>query len=198
MRLLSLFLFLPVVSHAQVGADGIATSVTRTVTLTADEADFSVVAGAGLDTSQDQIIQTLSDAGISGLTLAGTSLGQSFDYSTNPPIALTQVLYQFNFSVPAANLKDAAKKMEALRTNPPPLLKSLQYTAFMNASQSTVDAMRQTLLPQIFADAQKKAQSLAAAAGLKLGAIKGVTEALRSHPQGTLRACLLCVRTGES
>ena len=85
------------------------------------------------------------------------------------------MLYQFNFSVPAANLKDAAKKMEALRTNPPPLLKSLQYTAFMNASQSTVDAMRQTLLPQIFADAQKKAQSLAAAAGLKLGAIKGVT-----------------------
>ena len=89
---------------------------------------------------------------------------------------LTQVLYQFAFIVPAGNLKDAAKKMEALRTNPPPVLKNLQYTAVMSASQSTVDAIRQTLLPQVFADAQKKAQTLAAAAGVKLGAIKGVTE----------------------
>jgi uncharacterized protein YggE len=31
-------------------------------------------------------------------------------------------------------------------------------------------------LPQLFAEAQKKAQGLATAAGLKLGAIKGVNE----------------------
>ena len=31
-------------------------------------------------------------------------------------------------------------------------------------------------LPQLFADAQKKAQTLAAAAGLKLGGVKGVNE----------------------
>ncbi len=55
--------------------------------------------------------------------------------------------------------------MESLRAKPPTLLKGLQYTASLDASPATVDAMRQTLLPQLIADAQKKAQALATAAG---------------------------------
>jgi uncharacterized protein YggE len=175
MRLLALFLLSTVVAFAQL-SDGISTSVTRTVTLTADEADFAIVAGASLDTTQQQIAQIFLDAGITGLSLSGTALTQNYDYSTNPPNTQTLVLYQFTFSVPAAGLKGAAKIMETVRTSPPALIKSMQYSASLNASQATVDAMRQTLLPQLFADAQKKAQTLAAAAGLKLGGVKGVSE----------------------
>src|SRR5260370_21732358 len=142
MRLFVVLLFLVSPASPRSSADGVATSVTRTVTLTADEADFSIVAGAGLDTTQQQIAQIFLDAGITGLSLSGTSLGQNYDYSTNPASSQTQVLYQFTFSVPAAGLKDAAKIMEALRTKPPVLLKNFQYSAALNASQSTVDAMR--------------------------------------------------------
>jgi hypothetical protein len=176
MRLSSLLSLFAFTACAQLTADGVSTSVTRTVTLTADEADFSVVAAAGLDATQQQVAQIFLDAGITGLSLSGTSLGQSYDYSTNPASAQTQVFYQFTFSVPAAGLKDAAKIMETLRLKPPALLKNFQYSAALNASQATVDAMRQTLLPQLLADAQKKAQTLAAAAGLKLGGVKGVSE----------------------
>jgi len=175
MRLTSLFLLFAFGASAQV-ANGVATSVSRTVTLTADEADFSVVAGTSLDTTQQQVTQVFYNAGITRLTLSGTTIGQVSDYSMNPPTVQTQMLYQFTFSVPAAGLKDAAKKMEALRTNPPDPLNSLQYTAALNASQATVDAMGQTVIPQLFADAQKKAQVLAAAAGLTLGGIKGVSQ----------------------
>ena len=175
MRLVALFLLSAVASFAQI-TDGVATSVTRTVTLTADEADFSIIAGASLDTTQQQIAQIFLDAGIANLSNSGTALSPNYDYSTNPPNIQTLALYQFTFSVPAAGLKDAAKIMEALRAKPPDLLKSLQYSAALNASQATVDAMRQTLLPQLFADAQKKAQTLAAAAGLKLGGVRGVSE----------------------
>ena len=175
MRLVALFLLSAFAAFAQL-TDGLATSVTRTVTLTADQADFSIVAGAGLDTTQQQIAQIFATAGLSGLSPAGTGLSQNYDYSTNPPTTQTQVLYQFTFSVPASGLKDSAKIMETLRISPPDLLKSFQYSAALNASQATVDAMRQTLLPQLFAEAQKRAQSLAAAAGLKLGSIRGVNE----------------------
>jgi uncharacterized protein YggE len=175
MRPITLFLLFTLTAFAQF-TDGVTTSVTRTVTLTADEADFSVIAGAGLDTTQQQVAQVFLDAGISGLSLSGTSLGQSYDYSTNPASVQTQVLYQFTFSVPAAGLKDMAKIMETLRAKPPAMLKSLQYSAALNASPSTVEAMRQTTLPQLFADAQKKAQTLAAAAGLKLGAVRGASD----------------------
>ena len=177
MRLGTLFLLSAFTAFAQL-TDGVATSVTRTVTLTADEADFSIVAGAGLGTTQQQVAQIFLDAGVSSLSNSGTALSQNYDYSTNPPTTQTLVLYQFTFSVPAAGLQDAAKIMEALRTSPPALLKSFQYSAALNASQATVDAMRQTLLPQLFADAQKKAQTLAAAAGLKLGGVRGVSESV--------------------
>jgi uncharacterized protein YggE len=179
MRLVTLFLLSAFTAFAQL-TDGVATSVTRTVTLTADEADFSIVAGAGLGTTQQQVAQIFLDAGVSSLSNSGTALSQNYDYSTNPPTTQTLVLYQFTFSVPAAGLQDAAKIMEALRTSPPALLKSFQYSAALNASQATVDAMRQTLLPPLFADAQKKAQTLATAAGIKLGAVKGVSESYYS------------------
>ncbi len=175
MRLVTLLLLCACTAFPQL-TDGLATSVTRTVTLTADQADFSIAAGAGLDATQQQVAQIFLDAGISGLSNSGTALSQNTDYSTNPPTTQTLVLYQFAFSVPAAGLKDAAKIMETLRNKPPDLLKSFQYSAALNASQATVDAMHQTLLPQLFADAQKKAQTLAAAAGLKLGGVRGVAE----------------------
>src|ERR1039457_678590 len=179
MRLVSLLLLSALAAFAQL-TDGVATSVTRTVTLTADEADSTIVAGASLDTTQQQIAQVFVDAGITGLTNSGTSLSQNYDYSTNPYTVQTLVVYQFTFSVPAAGLNDAAKIMEARRTKPPDLLKTFQYSAALNASQATVDAMRLTLLPQLFADARNRAQTLAGAAGLKLGAVKAVSESFYS------------------
>lgn len=176
MRLATLLLISAFTAFAQLTSEGVATSVTRTVTLTADEAVFFVVAGASLDTSQQQIAQLFLDAGVAGLSLSGTTLGQSYDPSTTPPGTQTQVLYQFTFSVPPAGLKDAAKIMETMRTKPPALLKTFQYSAALNVSQATVDAMRQAMLPQLLAEAQKKAQTLAAAAGLKLGGLKGVSD----------------------
>ena len=177
MRLVTLFLLSVFIALAQL-TDGLATSVTRTVTLTADQADFSIAAAAALGTPQQQVAQIFLDAGVAGLSNSGTALSQNYDYSTSPPTTQTLVIYQFAFSVPAAGLQDAAKLMEGLRTKPPDLLKGFQYAAALNASQATVDAMRQTLLPQLFADAQKKAQTLATAAGLKLGAVKGVSESV--------------------
>jgi hypothetical protein len=176
MRLGTLLLLSTAAAFAQTTDGGVATSVSRTITVTADEADFSIAAGAALDTTQQQIAQIFLDAGVSGLTHAGTSLGQSYDYSTSPATVQTQVQYLFTFSTPAAGFKDVAKIMETVRTKPPALLKSFQYSAALNASQATIDAMRQTTLPLLIADAQKKAQGLATAAGLKLGGIRSVSD----------------------
>src|SRR5450759_3167588 len=92
MRLVTLLLLSAFISFAQLH-DGVATSVTRTVPITADTADFSIVAAAGLGTTQEQGAQVFLDAGITGLSNSGTSLSQNYDYSTNPPATQTQVLY---------------------------------------------------------------------------------------------------------
>jgi uncharacterized protein YggE len=179
MKALGLLFVLSIAAFCQTG-EGIATSVSRTVTLTPDSADFAVVVGTALTTNQQQALQMLSDAGLSSLTLTGTSLGQSYDYSTSPYTVQTLVLYQYSLSVPASSFKDTATILEKLRGTPPDGMKSFQYTAGLNASPVTVEAMNQTILPQLLADAQKKAQSLANAAGLKLGAIKSVNQSYAS------------------
>jgi uncharacterized protein DUF541 len=84
------------------------------------------------------------------------------------------IFYQVTVTIPAASVTDAAKSLEALRAKLPSTLKSLQYSVAFNASQAAVDAMRRVVLPQLVAEAQKKAQSLADAAGLKLGPIKAI------------------------
>ena len=179
MRLLSLILLAGIAAFAQV-TDGVSTSVTRTVTLTADQADFSLIVAVPLDTTQEQVVQLLQEGGFANLTSTGTSLTQTYDYSTNPPATQTLLVYQFTMSVAAGEFGSTAKAAEALRAKLPAPLQSFQYAAGLNASPTTVEAMRQTLLPQLFEEARKKARTLAAAAGLTLGAIKGVSESYYS------------------
>ena len=175
MRLLSLILLACAAAFAQV-SEGIATSVSRSVILTADQADFSIIVAVPISTTPQQVLSVLQEAGLTNLTSTGTSLTQSYDYSTNPPSTQTLLQYQFTLTVPAGELITTAKAAETVRTKLPAPVQIFQYAASLNASPATVDAMRQTLLPQLFAEAQKKAQTLAAAAGLKLGAVKGVSE----------------------
>jgi len=172
MRSIGLIFFCAAAAFAQYN-DGISVSVNRTVTLAADEAAFTVLAATGLDTTAEQVMQIFQTAGLPNLSFTGTALGQTYNY---PDAAAVLTVYQLSFTVPAAGLKEAAKKLEVLRLTPPELLKSLQYSASVNAGAATVEASRQTLLPQLLAEARRKAQFLADTAGVKLGAIKGMNE----------------------
>jgi len=172
MRIISLILLLCSGAFAQ-ATDGLNVSVSRTVTVAADEAVFTVVVATALDVTAEQVLQVLQATGLQNLAITGTGLGQTYSYPQSPD---AQAFYQFSLTVPAASLKDAAKKLEAVRGALPAMLQSLQYSANVNAGAAAVEAARQTVLPQLLADAQKKAQFLAASANLKLGAIKGINE----------------------
>jgi hypothetical protein len=113
----------------------------------------------------------LQNAGLPNPTVVATGLGQ--DNSTYPPGA-AQILYSATVAIPAGSAMDTAKSLEALRTHLPAALQSLQYAVAFNPSQTTVDAMRQVVMPQLLDDSRKQAQTLAAAAGVKLGGIRAI------------------------
>src|SRR5215831_6207558 len=108
MRLFSLILLTGVAAFAQV-TEGVVTSVTRNVVLTADQADFSFIAAVPIGTTQQQVQQALQDAGFANLTSTGTFLTQSYDYTRNPPTSETLLAYQFSLSVPAGELGSTVK-----------------------------------------------------------------------------------------
>ena len=173
MRLPGLVLLFASAACAQV-SDGITTYVSRTVNIAADEADFSVVATAALDTTQQQVTQIFRDAGVENLNVVAVAAGQNT--STYPPPGDSQFFYQIAFSVAPPAMKDFAKRLDGMRASLPAGLTGLQYTAVQAVSPAALDAARQTALPQLLADARAKAQSLANAAGLKLGAVQGVSD----------------------
>ena len=98
-----------------------------------------------------------------------------------------------------AKLRDLGGRLEALRTHLPAPLQSLQYSVAFNPSQATVDAMRQTVLPQMLDDSRNLAQSLAAASGVKLGAIRSIGDSAgvsAGYVNGTFAVSLLGPVTG--
>jgi uncharacterized protein YggE len=167
---LLLFIVLSCVATAQTLA-GINAPVSRTVTLTADEAAFTITAAATLDSTQQQVKQALQNAGLPNPTVVATGLGQD---SSIYPLGAAQILYSATVAIPAGSAMDTAKRLETLRTHLPAPLQSLQYSVAFNPSQTKVDAMRQVVMPQLLDDSRKLAQSLAAAAGVKLGAIQSI------------------------
>jgi hypothetical protein len=153
--------------------DGINAPVSRTVTIAADEAAFTILAAASLDSTPQQVKQALQNAGLPNPTVVAIGLGQ--DSSRLPPNP-AQMLYSATDTIAAGSAIDTANRLEALRTHLQTPLQSLQYSVAFNASQAKVDAMRQTVLPQLMDESRKLAQSLAVAAGIKLGAVRSISD----------------------
>ncbi len=143
------------------------------MTLAADEATFTIAVAAGLDSTQQQVKQALQNAGLPNPTVVATGLGQVTSEWFATPV---QVLYSATATIAAGSAIDTAKNLESLRTSPPDPLQSLQYSVTFNPSQAKIEAMRQTLLPQLVDDSRKLAQSLASAAGVKLGVIRSISD----------------------
>ena len=168
--LLLLFIVLCSVGTAQT-LDGISAPANRTVTLTADEATFTIAVAATLDSTQAQVKQALQNAGLPNPTVVATGLGQATtEWFAGP----AQILYSATATIAAGSATDTAKLLETLRAHLPDPLQSLQYSVAFNPSQATVDAMRQLVLPQMLDESRKLAQSLAAASGVTLGAIRSI------------------------
>jgi uncharacterized protein YggE len=152
--------------------DGINAPASRTVTLAADEATFTIGVAAGLDSTQQQVKQALQNAGLPNPTVVATGLGQV----NSPYFSAVQALYSATVTIAAGSAIDTAKNLESVRTRPPDPLQSLQYSVTFYPSQAKIEAMRQTVVPQLVDDSRKLAQSLASAAGVKLGAIRSISD----------------------
>jgi hypothetical protein len=167
-----LFTVLSCVATAQT-LDGINAPASRTVTIPADEAAITIIAAGSLDSTPQQVKQALQDAGLPNPTVVAIGLGQDSRYPPSP----AQMLYSATVTIAAGSAIDTANRLEALRTHLPAPLQNLQYSVAFNASQAKVDDMRQALLPQLMAQSRRLAESLASAAGIKLGAVRAISDA---------------------
>jgi uncharacterized protein YggE len=153
--------------------DGISAPVSRTVSLAADEATFSVAIGASLDATPAQVKEALQAAGLPNPTVVATGLGMDQNRALSGPVL---AIYSASVVIPSGSAIETAKGLDRLRNDLKSPLQSLQYSVAFNPSQAKVDAMRAVVLPQLLDDSRKLAQSLAAASGVKVGAIRWISD----------------------
>jgi uncharacterized protein YggE len=173
MRCAALILLAAAAAFGQV-SDGLTVSVSRTVTVPPDEADFTVMVTTSLDTTQSQVTQALQDLGISNPVVTVVVAGaNTYAYPQTPD---SQLYYMVTFTTVPSAMVSVSKKLDAFRASPPAGFLAAQYTAALNAGSAAVAAAHDATLPKLLADAQSRAGTLAAAAGLKVGGIMGVSE----------------------
>ena len=122
------------------------------------------LAGTGIQAS-DLVGQTIGNNGISFGGLGGEI--------AVPPFQAVRTTFSFAVTRPADALKSMVDKLEALRRQPPTGF-SVQYGAALAPSANAVEELRRTVLPQLITEARRKAQNVASAANLTLGAIESI------------------------
>ena len=161
-------------AFGQAASDGISASASRTVTFAPDEAAFVLTVTTTLDLSQQQVMDALANAGIPAGDLAALGTAPDYSYPQLPPT--TGLAYGFTFTVPIARMKTTLQQLTALRRNPPEGFLSVAFSASAGASQAAIEQAHQRVIPQLIAEARKKAEFLASAAGLKLGGVQALSE----------------------
>ncbi|MEO8596545.1 MAG: hypothetical protein ABI759_24720 [Candidatus Solibacter sp.] len=161
----------PGILHAQ-GAEGIHAPASRSITLPVEEAKFQVMISASLETTAQQVKRSLQEAGAPDPTVVLIALGPSFERVSGPPLAT----FSATFTIAAGASTTLVKSLVDLRGHLAAPLVSLNFGVSYGAAAATVEAARQAMLPQLVEASHATAQMLAAASGVKLGAIRATNE----------------------
>jgi hypothetical protein len=157
-----------------------AQTVPNAITITAsrppaahpDQVQIAVIVYSGLDAGQAQVANALSQAGISGATLAGVSSSSiAFTSST-----LTALQWRFTLTVPLAKVSDAAGQLNTATQSIPKNSSGLSLTYNIVGLQLSPSAEKaQACVPSdLINDAKNAAAQVAAAGGVHAGAIFSV------------------------
>ena len=152
--------------------DGITVSASKTVELPPDETTFQIGVQAESDVGLDKVLEVLQPLGIAAKDLVSIS-SQQFGPGPNQ----TRLMYQFSFTAPFAKFKETQEGISSTWRSVLAANMDLQTFGIQVASgEAAREAARQRLLPELLADARKKADALAKIAGATTGKILGMGE----------------------
>ncbi len=123
----------------------------------------------------DQVLAAVKDVGLTAQDLVG--LGTA---ALGPRPDQFRLNYSFRLVIPFSRMKQTLDALDRLRRTIDTNLELQYYTLAVAASATAFDEARQHTLVELVQEAQRKAQSLADAARLKLGPITAVSDSSAS------------------
>jgi uncharacterized protein YggE len=154
-------------------ANSIVVTASKTVVLVPTEVTFMLNVSADMSLTLDQVLAAI-DFGLTAQDLMGIS---TYPIGPYPPVpSYNRITYMFRLTVPFSKMKETTDKLEKLRKSVDTGMDLSYSTSAVGPSQSAAAEARGKALPDLMADAKMRAESLASAAQLKLGAVQAVSE----------------------
>lgn len=174
-------LFLLPLLIAAAAAQGPDPSITATASRAVPVAPETAVLELRVSTppgvAQAQVLEALAGVGVKEEHLVGVgasgfivSGAQQFQGQRS------DITYSFQVSGPAAEFRDRAARLDELRQKVGDTIRQIDYTLFLSPGARTLEEVRRTVLPELFNEAKARAETLARAAGVSLGAVLSVNE----------------------
>ena len=169
------------IASGQIESNSVTVTAARTVNLQPDQASFTVTVNTPVSASPNDVIAALqgSGIGIANLVSVGPSNVLRIGDFTPPVPFMATLDWNFSVTVPFTTMKTAFAALAAVANSVKQNNKDFTGRfAFSGAgvSQAALDAARQTVLPDLIADAKNRAKQITDAAGLGLGAILSISE----------------------
>lgn len=174
-RFMVLFMLVSAGAFAQVATDGITTSASRTVTLAPDSAVYTVDVTLAAGTTVDQAVAFLKDTGITAVNLAGAGTTQGY-LTTVPPTPAQRMVHEFQITLPYIRLKDMNDKLTTAAKAVAAAGGALDQSMYLTASDQVLQDARQKVMPDLVAEVRRRAEFLASASGLNLGALQSLSD----------------------
>jgi uncharacterized protein YggE len=149
--------------------NGISQSVSRAVTVTPDQAAFSVSVDTTSETTLETVLGILKKVEITAKDLVGQ--GVDLYYTSD-----LQNHYDFTFTVAPGRMQEVAKTLNAVRKDLPAELKDLRFSAYLTASDKALAEARLSILQDLVADARQRADVLARLSGFSLGPVESISD----------------------
>jgi hypothetical protein len=182
------FRFVPLVALATLAlgqTDGITVVVSRQLAIAPSEAQFLINIAADQSTTLEQIVTAVQPLGLTAQDLTSVN---AFPYSgpfpyTGPPDP-SKVNYIFRMTAPANRLKETLDRITRTRRDLDAGMELQHQMMGLGPTAAEVEATRRRLLPELLAEARKRAEEVAAAGSVKVGALQGVIDSSFASPPG--------------
>ena len=150
----------------------ITVSATRSLRAQPDQVQISLTVASPLDTTQDQVVTALSQAGITGVTPGGVNS----TVNGYPQQAQTLLQWGFTITPPVSKVSAAIAQLTAAQQNIGKNNSGLTLSYYVEGLQTSADAQKALTCAQndLITDAKSTAQQVAAAASVHAGAIVSV------------------------
>jgi len=171
-------------------ANSIVVSATKNVVLVPTDVTFTLNVSADYSVTLEQVLAAV-DFGLTAESLVGVN-----SYPVAPyPYNTSRIAYMLRLTVPFARMKETVDKLEKMRKGIDTNMDLSYSTVSVGPNQTAVNEAREKALPDLMADARKRAEALASAAGLTLGAIQAVNEGYNySGVSGPILTFMIYVR----